>query len=304
MKILNRLRQLAEKIDLIHSKSSGAEDAMLISGRILCEMSKSKQKIESFEDVEFSVFSQFGDDGIIQWLINNINIENKSFVEFGVEDYRESNTRFLMMNNNWSGLVMDGSEDNIAKIINSEYYWKHDLQAKPAFIDVNNVNSLIKTSDFGKDIGILHIDLDGNDYWIWEAIDCISPDVVILEYNSVFGVDREITVPYRKDFNRTKAHCSNLYFGASLAALSTLSSKKGYSLVGCNSAGNNAYFVRNDKLNSIVQAQTVDRAYVASKFRESRDEKGRLTYARAQQRAQIIKGMPVYNCSTDKIEEF
>jgi len=81
----------------------------------------------------------------------------------------------------------------------------------------------------------------------------ISPIVVILEFNSVFGIDRSITVPYKKDFIRTQAHFSNLYFGASLRALYELSASKVYSFIGCNSAGNNAYFVRNDKLNDIVR---------------------------------------------------
>ena len=83
---------------------------------------------------EFSVFSQWGDDGVIQFLINEINIENKYFIEFGVENYNESNTRFLLLNSNWSGLIIDSSPDYIAAIKKSEIYWKFSINAICEFI--------------------------------------------------------------------------------------------------------------------------------------------------------------------------
>ena len=96
-------------------------------GRILSNQIKNKEcQLNSIQDVEFSVFSQFGDDGIIQWLIQNLEIPNKTFIEFGVEDFSESNSRFLMMNNYWSGFVMDGSESNI-NILKSSYYFMRTL---------------------------------------------------------------------------------------------------------------------------------------------------------------------------------
>ena len=104
----------------------------------------------------------------------------------------------------------------------------------------------METSGFDHDLGLLHIDLDGNDYWIWKQIDKFAPRILILEYNSVFGSENSWTVPYQADFYRFNAHYSGLYWGASLPALVELSSAKGYDLVGCNSAGNNAYFVRKD----------------------------------------------------------
>ena len=113
-------------------------------------------------------------------------------------------------------------------------------------------------------VDLLHIDLDGNDYWVWKEIE-IQPSIVILEYNSVFGLDRTITVPYRSNFNRTNAHFSNLYFGASLKAMYDLTVKKGYSFIGCNSAGNNAYFIRKDKMNGFVREVTLEEGYVLSK---------------------------------------
>ena len=158
-------------------------------------------------------------------------------------------------------------------------------------------------SALGKEVGILHIDLDGNDYWIWKEINTISPIVVVLEYNSVFGIDRAITIPYDKNFDRNNAHTSNLYYGASLRALYQLSINKGYSFIGSNSAGNNAYFVRNDKLTKSLPKTSLESGYVLSKFRESRDFEGQLNYLSGPDRLSAIKGLPVYNINTDQIEK-
>jgi len=272
-------------------------------GRLLSETVKSKKSIASLSEVEFKVFSQWGDDGIIQWLVNHLKFPNKTFVEFGVENYRESNTRFLMMNDNWAGFVADGAESNVAQIINSEYYWKHTLSARAAFIDTDNINGLLSSSGLEKEVGILHVDLDGNDYWVWKEICVISPILVILEYNSVFGIDRAITIPYDRAFCRTSAHYSNLYFGASLRALQQLSSDKGYTFIGSNSAGNNAYFVRNDKMNGSIQETSLDSGYVVSMFRESRNREGGLTHLTGRDRIEAIRGMPVYNIDTNQIEK-
>jgi hypothetical protein len=300
---MNLAGYLREKWAALHAgQMIAAERQLLLLGRMLSETVKSKHAIASLREVEFTVFSQFGDDGIIQWLVSHLEFPNRTFVEFGVENYRESNTRFLMMNDNWSGLVMDGSEANVAQIVNSEYFWKYELSAKAVFIDRDNINALLSEHSLDREIGILHIDVDGNDYWIWKAIDAISPIVVILEYNSVFGVERAITVPYDPAFYRTAKHHSNLYFGASLRALHQLSAAKGYSFIGCNSAGNNAYFVRNDRLNDSVRATSLESGYVRSRFRESRDRNYAPTYLAGPDRLEAIRGMPVHNVDTDQIE--
>lgn len=255
----------------------------------------------SIHDHEFRVFSQFGDDGFIQFLIQKVKPLVPYFIEFGVEDYLESNTRFLLQNNNWSGFVMDGSEANIDKIKRHHFFWRHDLKAVKAFVNAENINGLLESNILRKDVGLLHIDIDGNDYWIWKAIDCISPAIVIVEYNSVFGSERAITVPYYPDFQRTKHHFSNLYAGCSLAALCDLADEKGYYFVGSNSAGNNAYFVRKELIGDL-KILSAGEGYVESKFRESRDEKGNLTFLRAQERLQIIKGMKVFNTRSQQLE--
>lgn len=271
--------------------------------RLISQMS-SKSTIRSIHDAEFQVFSQWGDDGIIQYLVNSIDIENKYFIEFGVENYLESNTRFLLMNNNWSGLVMDSSSKNIEFIQKDEIYWRHDLIAKAAFVSAENINTLIEEEGISGEIGLLHIDIDGNDYWIWKGITTISPDIAIIEYNSVFGKDRAITIPYDPNFNRTKAHYSNLFAGASLAALCDLADEKGYFFIGSNSAGNNAYFVKKEKIGPL-KPLSVEEGYVESKFRESRDKEGKLTFIRGDERLKLLQneGLEVFNTRTGKMEK-
>ncbi|MCS5489170.1 FkbM family methyltransferase [Algoriphagus limi] len=255
-------------------------------------------------DYEFKIFSQFGDDGIIQYLIKHLSIKNKTFIEFGVENYLESTTRFLMMNNLWSGFVMDGSKSFMDSLQNQPWYWKHQLLHKAAFITRENINGLIEESGFS-DIGLLHIDIDGNDYHVLEAMDFtkLNPSILIMEYNSVFGMDRAISTPYRPDFYRTKAHFSNLYFGASLPALDYLADKKGYSLIGGNLAGNNAYFVRKDLLNSKISACSLEEAFQESQFMESRDENSQLTFLRGEQRIKEIQGLDVINVISGQLEK-
>ena len=170
-------------------------------------------------DREFRVFSQWGEDGIIQHLIRAVPVAQRVFVEFGVENYTEANTRFLLTNDNWSGLVIDGSEDHIRSVKKDAIYWRHNLKAVSAFVTRENINALLRENGLTGEIGLLSIDVDGNDYWVWEAIDAVQPAIVVIEYNARFGPERAVTVPYDAAFVRQKAHHSMIYYGASLAAL-------------------------------------------------------------------------------------
>ncbi len=276
------------------------EKELFLSAKIFINAMRDR-KIQSLEEAEFQVFSQFGEDGIIQWLIHNVAIESKTFVEFGVEDYTESNTRFLLMNNNWSGLVMDGSEANMNRLKNWEYFWKYDLTAIPAFITKDNINQLITDAGLKGDIGILSIDLDGNDWWILNAIECVSPRILICEYNNIFGDRKKVTVPYDAKFFRTEKHYSNLYWGCSIAAFCGWAEENGYYYMGSNSAGNNAFFVRKDCIGSDKIPERAD-IFVESKYRESRDEKGNLTYLRGADRLKCIKAMEVFDIETGRTD--
>lgn len=264
------------------------------------------QRYTSIQDAEFRVFSQFGQDGIIQYLIHKIPIKNKVFIELGSGDFSESNTRFLLMNNNWQGKIVDGN-DSHTHFLQSEkgkdIRYRFDIQAITTFIDTKNINSIIATCDVPKDIGLLSIDIDGMDYWIWEAITTIAPRIVIIEYNSTFGADFPISVPYKKDFDRAKAHHSLLYFGASLKALCLLAKKKGYVFVGTTSAGNDAFFVRKDVVGKLPQL-SVQQGYTPSRFRESKNKKGELTYVNNHRdRLQLIADKKVFDIQKKKLIE-
>jgi hypothetical protein len=249
-----------------------------------------------FRRVGFRVFSQWDEDGIIQYLISKLCIEKKTFIEFGVEDYEESNTRFLLVNNHWQGMVLDARAGDIRYIQRDKIYWKYDLQAMCTWITRENVNELLFKAGFGEDVGLLSIDIDGNDYWIWEAIQSIRPRIVIVEYNSLFGL-RPIAVPYKEDFQRTAGHYSNLYYGSSLGALHHLARKKGYLLLGSNEWGHNAFFVRADVAGEF-RGLGAREAHVESKFRESRDATGRPTYVRGSARIKLIESLPVVEVVT------
>lgn len=270
-------------------------------GLILTKINKTLDA-KNIQDYEFKIFSQWGEDGIIQKLVDLIPVQNKTFIEFGVEDFKESNCRFLMMKDNWSGFVIDGSLKNIKKIKNSHYYWAYELSAHHAFITAENINDLLEVSGFDYDLGLMSIDIDGVDYYVFDAIQLYKPRILILEYNAVLGLDRAISVPYDKSFNRTQSHASNLFFGASLPAMIDLAAKKGYTFIGTNSSGNNAFFLRNDQLRYAENIIDVSSSFTISKFRESRGSEGDLTYLNGDKRLREISGMTVFN-TVKKVNE-
>lgn len=250
---------------------------------------------------EFQCFSQFGEDGIIQFLVQRVPIEHDVFIEFGVADYRESNTRFLLVHDNWRGLIMDSGDAMHDFLRSTGLSWRHEIDAKPAFIDRDNINGLIRTAGVAGDIGLLSIDLDGNDYWVLEAIDVVTPRLIVAEYNSVFGAEVAVTVPYDPTFVRGEKHWSWLYAGASLAALTKLANEKSYALVGSNRAGSNAFFVRRDVLGGIPEVAVKD-AYVRSRFRESRNRIGELSYISGhQERLRLIEDLPLVDLESGRV---
>ena len=255
---------------------------------------RSLKSIYDFDDVEFSCFSQYGEDGIIDWLVSKLPMIPKKFVEFGVEDYYESNTRLLLQLRNWQGLIMDGSNDYIQDIKAQDISWRHHVDAICEYITKENINSLLEQNGMTGDIGLLSIDIDGNDYHVWQSIDIINPAIVVIEYNAVFGDLHSVTVPYRSDFSRTKAHSSTLYFGASLPALILLGNEKGYTFVGTNTIGANAFFIRDDLAPQITPLIDSKSGY-PSVFREARDHTGKLLLLGGLKRSEIIKDIPLFD---------
>lgn len=284
------LWRLSRRVDVLERQLSALQH---ICARSL-ELQLAHKPLASLRDLEFRVSSQFGDDGIIAYLVGKIDPPVRKFIEFGVESYREANTRYLLESRNWSGLIIDGDRAAMSDLQKQPVYWRYDLTAVGAFITRENINDLFIQNGFSGEIGLLSIDIDGVDYWVWEAVDSVNPAIVVAEYNSVFGPDHAISVPYSPDFRRSEAHWSNLYWGASLGALVYLAQRKEYELLGCNSAGNNCYFVRKDLVSKTgLPILTAQQAFVSSKFRESRDQAGRLSFLSGSGRWRQIENLSV-----------
>jgi hypothetical protein len=290
-----RSRRIWERLKRLGSPASGASELERIQiaiGRLESRMGRT-MPVERLRDAEFRVFSQFGEDGIIQYLIQRVPIEHDTFVEFGVEDYRESNTRFLLCNDNWRGLILDGGTAHLEFIRSNDVGWRHRIDARSIFITKDNINSAISEAGISGDIGLLSVDIDGNDYWVLDAIDVVNPRILVAEYNSTFGPDAAVSVPYDPAFDRSVAHYSNLYWGASLSALCLAAERKDLAFVGSNSAGNNAFFVRRDVLGDIPTV-TPREGWVDARFRESRDPSGNLSYITGRiDRSSAIEDMPL-----------
>ena len=285
-------KKLKNYIKKINDKEKSDENTLLLLGQIYSKLNESLN-YKDINDKEFKIFSQWGEDGIIDYLVSNISIENKTFIEFGVEDYKEANTKFLLLNKNWQGLIIDSSIKNIKSIKQENIYWKYDLTAINAFITKDNINKLIEEKKFERKVGLLSIDIDGNDYWIWEAINTIDPSIVIVEYNSRLGNEKKFVVPYNKNFDRKKQHFSMIYYGASLQALAQLGTKKGYTFVCCNKAGNNAFFIKKELVNDRVKLNDLSKGFYKNKFRESRDENGNLTYLSNKEENNLLFNLPL-----------
>jgi hypothetical protein len=192
----------------------------------------------------YKVYSQNDEDGMIAEIFNRIGTTNKQFVEFGVQDGLESNTHFLL-HKGWHGIWIDGGRKTFKSLLSSfrEVISSKQLLAINAFITSDNINHLIGTNgNLNGEIDLLSIDIDGNDYWIWEAITCIVPRVVIIEYNSKFPPDYEWVMKY----NANHIWDGSDKFGASLKSFELLGGKLGYQLVGTNMNGVNAFFVKKE----------------------------------------------------------
>lgn len=191
---------------------------------------------------EYQVFSQNGEDGIIQEIFKRIGTTNKFFFEFGVANGEECNT-LLLLHQGWKGAWMDGAQENFDFITRTFGFFIHkQLEVMKSFVTAENIEESFASMNVPTDLDLLSIDVDGNDYWIWKAITKYHPRVVVIEYNPLFPPPLEFIVKY--DAERIFPITS--YHGASLKSLELLGKQKGYSLVACNFLAANAFFVRDD----------------------------------------------------------
>jgi hypothetical protein len=190
---------------------------------------------------------------LLLYIFSLIGATTRKIVDVGASIPDGSNTANLLVNHGWLGLLLDGNEQAISAA--RDFYARCPTTKKwppllsHTWITVENINELIAANGFSGEIDLLSLDLDGVDYWIWNAIDCVNPRVVVVEYQDCLGPEKALTVPYRPDFRRSDYTVNAetpIYVGASLAAFVKLGRAKGYRLIGCNRYGYNAFFLRND----------------------------------------------------------
>lgn len=231
----------------------------------------------SANEAEFRAFSQFGEDGVIEYLIRRGDIFPETFVEIGVEDYGEANTRFLVEHRQWRGAIVDLNPNLARDLSRTQLDWRAQVRATSTFVTRENARQIVEPLLDGSDLGILSIDIDGVDYWVLKELIEFRPALVIVEYNSLFGPLATVTVPYAQDFDRRDPRFHNIYYGASLGAFAhLLVEANDYALVACTEAGNNAFFVRADRLGR-VPAKTLEEAFRPRRFAEHRTSAGALS---------------------------
>jgi hypothetical protein len=278
-------------------------DSMLLQGRMASWHVRSLHSIQSLQDAEFKVFSQLGQDGIIDWLIERAAIPPRlhTFIEFGVGEYTEANTRFLLENRNWRGLIID-SDPALADLpIKDPRHHRFDLMPRSAFISRENINQLFSEANFTGEIGLLSIDIDGNDYWVWEAINVVQPVIVICEFNPTFGDIHPVSIPYAPRFLCGQTQPNRLYYGASLPALSSLAARKGYRFIGTTLVGNDAFFIREDYAPRLDSALRTIVAHPAKcPMPMDLEGKGKYKWFAGLDRLKSIATFPLVNTETGK----
>lgn len=220
---------------------------------------KKSGNLPKLKDTGFRVFSQFEEDGKLLFIFSVLGMENKTFVEIGSDDGVNSNSANLYFNFGWHGLFVDGNRASIKRGQKFFSKYPHPWHYLPKFVcgivKRENINELVTGAGFQGEIGLLSIDIDGNDYWVWDALDVVQPQVVIIETHNEFGFE-DVVVPYDPDYFYPGKH--PVYHGASPVAMVKLARQKGYRLVGANELGFNFIFVKDGLADQLIPEVTVE----------------------------------------------
>ncbi len=254
------------------------------------------------QQVECKVFSQHGEDGIINYILMKMGIIRPNFIEIGVGDYTEANTCFLYDRFYPKGIIIDCEKNLKNKVISNTNFWKGNLLPIEKNINTKNINEIISSNcDFNVDL--FSIDIDGIDYWIIDKLDLSNVKIFIAEYNPIYGGDMEVTVPNLENFNRKDYHYSNLCYGMSIKALNNIMVMKDFYFIGTNSTRNNAFFIskkfkKNEFFPKII-IKDFD-YYTDFNYRESRDKKNKLNYISGKNRLKEIDDCYVIDIDDNK----
>lgn len=258
-----------------------------------------RQSFVHLWDAEVSVFSQWGEDGILDFLCDHAGLVKPRAVEFGAGNFHECNTRFLAEYRSASVMAVDGRDDPVASVDALSVKWRTAVIARHEWITPVSAAGILRDARaaFGG-VDLVSLDIDGNDYWVAEALPLDGEAVVVVEYNPLLGGELPVSVPRDDRFDRTVAHYSWLYYGASLPAFVNLFTERGYTFAGANRAGSNAFFLRGDLASGfpLTLPDPADLSpYVDWRGRESRDQAGRLDYLTGDDRLSVIADLPLVN---------
>jgi hypothetical protein len=194
-------------------------------------------------------WSQNLEDGMIAEIFQRIGMTSKTFLEIGVGNGTENNTTALL-SAGWRGWWIDADSagcNSIVKQLQKMPEAARRLQVRQAFVSSDNINGLLAELAVPEEIDFFSLDIDLNTYHIWAALKNFRPRVAVVEYNAAFPPGQDWIHPLQSDgaWDYTQA------YGASLKAYELLGAQLGYSLVGCDLTGNNAFFVRNDLVKNL-----------------------------------------------------
>jgi hypothetical protein len=248
-------------------------------------------------DAEVKVYSQWGEDGILDFLCEKLQISKPKVLEIGAGNFKECNSKFLAENRNASVYLVDGRTDLISSVNRDPLIWKTHLFAVNTWVSPDNIVEIFQdASSKLNGIDILSLDIDGNDYWVLDSCPLEEVRVVVLEYNPLFGSVFQVTVPRDDKFVRREKHSSCLYYGASLRAFIELMNSRNFEFVGTNRVGNNAFFVRSAELEKIKFRPRQELSiYTDWRIRETRDLTGKLSLKSGVERVSEIGSLPLVN---------
>lgn len=216
-------------------------------------------QVPLLSETGYRVFSQFEEDGKLLFIFACIGMGGKRFIDIGSDDGINSNCANLALNLGWNGLFIDGNAKSIRRGRRFYGRYPHPWMVPPTFVHSfakrETINEVIQSAGFEGEIDFLTIDIDGNDYWIWDALEVVQPRVVMIETHIEFGM-RNLVVPYDPAYQFPGKH--PVYHGASPVAMAKLADRKGYRLVGANELGFNFIFVRKGEGESLLPTVSIE----------------------------------------------
>ena len=254
-----RLKEISDRLTRVEESIADLKPNIKMLPAIIRKLYLDGEELPSPYDLlsqRFRYLSQNEEDGLLLALFKRIGTTTRRCVEIGC-GMNGGNSGFFVRECGWSGLMVDANRKSIAAV--RRRFTGHDVIAEKHRVSRENIDIVLSQHGFAGDLDLLSIDVDGMDYWIWDALTASSARVVAVEYNWLFGPERAVTIPYDASF-RLSAAGTRGYRGASLAALVCLARRKGYRLVATERV--NAFFLRSDVEPSIAEID-VRRGYRA-----------------------------------------